>query len=1377
MSRLTPARSLFLLLGCLLGSRALADIPANEPPLSKTLNSANNLYQLRYTDNIYTSHYMPSSQVQASTNALERNGASSQGNPRGYHNGYIDLGFRAPFFKGGVRDVTFWDCKDPADPDDFDCDNGFAVLEQIVMPAPTYKGVSESCLRMILGHELFHHVEFAHTNAGGGEGCGGTFGTTVCEGQARAMQDKVYFDLDLSPGASCIASFRGDVNNYLGNPDQPIWQSSYRGALFWTYLMEQYGTFAEEPYRGADFLSAWWELAEDRVDDPDVVDITEQTIQLFEPKQTLINTYQDFTIANLMKNFSLLGIPASARARYSYIDEQPVLNQNNTMSFNAVTLSDTATVAGNQTINRDFDAQQLGGDYLRFDISACPAGSTMEFEVKPNPGAPDPTPNAQALISLLLTKAPSAPIRLWKWRASSAKASAVQAVGTPFQYAYFIVSGRNSHYQGRATVRCKPAPLAPIVKFSASPAQPGPGGSPIGTVKLAVPDGSTPGQMLTGLDATDFRLQIGGQEASIESAIPDGDGYLVRFRHPPQSTAGPFALSATVGAQTTTIGNAIRYDAPSPEVMVVLDLTQSVQTTGLLLPAIQKVREAARRMQSTSKFGLVAFFGNGTEPDLDAQVLLSLAPLSSGHRASLESVLSSLSASPQDRGAPGDGIQVAIDEFNARGGSGSKSILLLSDGGIGEGRSVADLAPALNTQRISVHAIAMGARSNQVYHQDLGRETSGSYHYVPTLAGGLDNEALTLAMDASQAAATREHVLLARQVAVPAGAATEQTIRLDSAVLGSSGVVLFAVETAVDAAAAPSAIQLFRPDGQEVITAADVEIVSTPRARYFRLNNASNGDWLLRLSPNGAGGASNVDLKVIVGEGRAPGLLAALAKSRQTAIGDLSTGDPVVVAGGIVSEGQGYGVHLQVIHATLEAPDGSTTAMRMQRRSKRAEAELNATEPAQTAEFDRLLLGLPAGLVDDPATGGTRGSYRVVLDAEYGTRSAPYHLRTTSSFVVLSDSTDADTDGLPDRWEQDRTCTLSAATGTLADPDQDGLDNASERSQGTDPCLADTDEGGELDGSEVAQGRDPRVPDDDAFSAQPNLFLDNQYSQHEAMPVLPPNSLPLRYDVDAQAPMVRVFRGTDVQGPYQLLATLTGAARTGRYLDTGLPLGQTYCYRVQSAQSSGASSEMSVPVCATVRANLRAPTGMLTLANGANQSSAGVVTARIDLDHDSPIGAAMRFREPDGNLTGWLVFQPSYSFNVNAVPRPATIRAEVQLRDADGNESEWYGDELDLIDAGSVGAVQGRARGGVNVAVGDVNIRVLNQSTLPAQFSDANGQFQLPDLPPGTYQLEFSHPEYFSLVRTITVSAGAVTDLGDVILTPDPGTLFVDSFE
>ncbi|MFT5429856.1 MAG: outer membrane protein OmpA-like peptidoglycan-associated protein [Myxococcota bacterium] len=66
----------------------------------------------------------------------------------------------------------------------------------------------------------------------------------------------------------------------------------------------------------------------------------------------------------------------------------------------------------------------------------------------------------------------------------------------------------------------------------------------------------------------------------------------------------------------------------------------------------------------------------------------------------------------------------------------------------------------------------------------------------------------------------------------------------------------------------------------------------------------------------------------------------------------------------------------------------------------------------------------------------------------------------------LASAVDFDFDGLPDEWEQEMLGGM-AFTGD-ADPDKDGLSNASEFQWGTNPLLADTDQDGLSDGLELA---------------------------------------------------------------------------------------------------------------------------------------------------------------------------------------------------------------------------------------------------------------------------------------------------------------------
>ena len=1359
---------------------------AGPPNLPNSVDTDNAHYTLRYDNNIYSVHYMPDALMQSNADALDRIGTESVGVPLGYRDGYMDLGFLEPYFTTDPGDVPFWACGNPADPND-DCDNGLANPSSITMPSDLFKNRSASCNRMILGHELFHHVEYAYINAGAGEvnGCGAAFGKTACEGMARAMQDKIYFDLDLNPGASCAAPFLSEVDGYLDNPDRAFMTASYGAALFWTYLMEQYGSFNEEPYRGSDFIRAWWEIAQDNTDDPNIADITRQAIQVFEPTHSFTNAYHDFTITNVVKDLSVLALPADQRARYTYIDEQPVLGRNNQMDFGPVDIDFSASVLANgSTAQISLNAQQLGGDYSVFDLSACPAGREVSFSVQPNfliplnNGTQTPTPDA--LISLILTTGADgkSPRKLYKWRAKSINTSFVQPGFQPYTRGFVIVSGWHATYPGVLRMRCLPAPIAPIVQFVGNQAEPGPGPLPVGSVRVRQPNNA---QLSSRPGLGILKISVGGQDAPIESVFPDGDGHLVQFRHPGQPGPGPFALTVESGGLTTTVPNAVG-GTQTRQTTVVLDLSDDMDeptAAGLLLPAVQKVREAAARMSSTAMFSLIGHFGNGAEPDVDGSVLLPLAPLTASHRAALENVLSNLVATAQPKGAPGDGIRLALNQFNSVGIAGPRSILLIVNGGEGEGETTSLLLPAI--QRTRVDVMALGAKSDQPKWDAFARAAGGSFHYVPTNATGVDQEALDLSAEAVHTAQTREHVLLARQTQVPSATPQSTTLFLDDALLHDTGALHFSVQRSANSPM-PTSIRLFRPDNSEVLAGPGVEIIDTPRERVFQLASGPNGTWRVDIVGSSAGGASDIELRVIVDEHRAPSQLLrfARAESDPTPLDQFTLGEPVDAHAASGGGGGAGKVSTHDIHFLLhvERPDGSVVDIPMAARTNADTFNPDAFATA-FARLDMTRSGAPTNLPDDPMQPGVRGSYRVVLDTSYGPRIGGIVQRSTASFAVVNSSPDGDGDTLPDRYEAAHAC-LDPTTGTVGatvDADGDGLSTATEREHGTDPCSVDTDEGGETDGSEVASGANPLLPDDDALPRIGYAEVETQLSQHEIEAPLPPLAHVIRFDSDADYHTVLMKVGPGRLALFTDGPTIDARAAHGRYVHSGLTEGQEYCYQLVPRTESGRVGAASDIFCAVAKTDMTAPGGSIVLEDGATQTSKMLIAAQIQFDKESPVGAEMRLQLPDGSDTGWIPYAPTHMIDASLLTRPGAAMVQLQLRDAADNESELYFDDIQLVTAASVGHIEGDVIGS-GAPLEQVFIRVLDADTLAPVNSAANGEFAMLDLAPGSYMLEFSHPLYLTTTRSgVVVNGGAITDIGTVIMTLIDNDLFSNGFE
>lgn len=173
-------------------------------------------------------------------------------------------------------------------------------------------GQNEPFTRSVINHELFHHAQYAYINFGDWPSWGGW----AIEGTPPAMEDKSFADVDNN---AMNSRYVGDVNNFLGNPNQTLTGRNYDACHFWNYLAEQFGSVTAEPNRGVDAIRDFWERC--RGNSPDSVRFVRDVIAARAPGRTLEDVFIDLAIANFTHDLDLSRLPAEQRARYSFVDE------------------------------------------------------------------------------------------------------------------------------------------------------------------------------------------------------------------------------------------------------------------------------------------------------------------------------------------------------------------------------------------------------------------------------------------------------------------------------------------------------------------------------------------------------------------------------------------------------------------------------------------------------------------------------------------------------------------------------------------------------------------------------------------------------------------------------------------------------------------------------------------------------------------------------------------------------------------------------------------------------------------------------------------------------------------------------------------------
>ncbi len=1404
----------------LMSANGVADIPV-PPAIDVEIVSETEGYHF-YIDNDLpegflaneASNYYPTIKAIIDVFAIDRTGAWAIGNPQGYDHGYELLGFIEPDFNGNPRNVNYWNCE----PDG--CDNGFATAGQILMPAPLYRTRSHSCTRMVLGHELFHHIQFAYRAAGAHD-----FDVWALEGMARAMQDKIYSDLDLDPDASCVAPYLNSVGAYLqGNaqtpPNQelPIWETGYDAALWWTYLMEQFGTATDEPIYGADFIRVWYEHAVQAGESGNSVSTTNSTIQSFVPGTDILAVFRRFALANVLKDMDLSQQSAGFRKAYSYVDEQSngPINQD---QYAEVRFTSDLSVSEQQPSDTGFFfVREYATQYHDISLAACPSGSIIRVTYTPSPAgllgqAQFDLLGAWGLVVGQSTDGDTRlqslrPARFYKKLDEQWSVSVVQP-DNPYERAIATTSGVVGPIFGEIRVDCEPqppTPLAPELPLlnPLNPMTPGPTPTFTAGEVCAVPSIPTPG-----LDPSDYRVAVDDTPVRVLAAAPRGDGHCLQIDIPPAEPGTVRQdLSVTLAGQTTTVVDAIVRHAPAPNVLVAVDTS-----TSMLSPAdASKLRETQLQLTNfvdlllplddaaaLPKIGLIEFADS-------ASVATSLLLADQTGLGRFNVALNSLGSGPNRFTSIGGAVQRVLDEFAAAGDTDqSKHAVLILDGSQhSAGTPWSDVEAAARASGVIFHVIALGSTTDQPHVFQIARSTGGRYAYVPVSAVAPDR--VTMA---------EELALIAAEISGRTGIAQhdfdfdQNELTIDLGVPPqTTGLILPAVQQ-IDPTSGPvvgetGTLTLIRPDGSEVNYPINDTFVKSWSIGGSADDPLPAGNWQIRVTP-AAGVGGNLQLSVFAQ--RTVPLDAITSISRVAA-----TPNPGLDS--VMSVGDGYAINLTALDAcgvearcTAGLPGqpvvtrrayGASSAFRLTPRSSEGGAAPTAGsdvpleevtfnyEPIRhsysRAEFSPF--GSPTGFADDGTTSG-EGSYRIKTNIPWLYDGYTVNLFSSETFAVSSDIpvSDEDQDGLPTAYEEQHQCLDPAIADATLDQDRDEIASFFEYQNGSNPCDPDSDQGGETDGSELRAGRDPLLQSDDVLPGVAFIRFGHELTHVEQQRPVPENALVVEFANSPNFGDLVLKRGV-VNGQTVVLSDYAQLDRRalGRYEDTRVTPGVEYCYQVEPFDMDDNAGRPSDVICAVAKTDAVLPWGELIINGGRPRTSNPSLILDIGLYNKAPGSSEMRI-DVDGISSGWIPYANTYQITVAASDSRRTVSASLVLRDGEGSESSVYSDSIELWPAGSLGGIGGRfLLEGISAGsgLGYAGIFVdLDSDKEPPVYTAASGGFLLDDLVPGQYRVNAGRDGWADrrTDQLVTVAAGQVSELGQLVLAIGSERLFGDDFE
>lgn len=665
---------------------------------------------------------------------------------------------------------------------------------------------SSQCLGICTheGHHI-HQYEYVGPDSSYGKS---SFGLIGFEGPATAMMDCVFTGLDDAFSSSSadigwthvawLSTYLDTDDSLASNHDDYFWgNNGYESALFWRYLMEQFGSNRTEPEVGVDFLRRFYQLADankegiattmrDVLDEKDRWSTTDTDTGV-----SLEEAFQDFSIANWTRRYrnpnswaTGFSIDVGDPARFQYVDEDPAAVTNSLFQLftdssgnlqwvgsanderPAATGTHSLTPGNNtglQTVNLDKWATR----YLSCSFSGSGAGYGIGFWAEAEDGG-------TCWYSLIGRRASGSIDLIEKGTTTpdsgnSFRFATMQDAVDPYVELIAVVNGESGPSESGFTYLTVDseyyfsyfAPTIDILEPTADyKAYVGDGAEPERfIVKLAVTSPDYLGTAsVEGLTADHFNVWVGSSATSSNSAEVINAAYVLgeywlTCQAPVKSPSPTTAQSIIVhlGSASDVEERAVVYADLEVDQMLVIDRSGSMSQLAGGVERIEAARSAAQLFIDASgsddQIGVVRFNGDGIEPDAtsygDADVIYSLQQMNSQFERDLVNLLIDDANPGGDMLSPtgltsiGDGLYWGAKEIIDHGKTESeKWIILLSDGHQNEDSEYDDHKSLLEAAGIRIETIALGDGVDKNLLQQISHETSGRYYEVTEASTG-----------------------------------------------------------------------------------------------------------------------------------------------------------------------------------------------------------------------------------------------------------------------------------------------------------------------------------------------------------------------------------------------------------------------------------------------------------------------------------------------------------------------------------------------------------------------------------------------------------------------------------------------------------------